>query len=197
MPVIPYLPENGIRYARAFALHEQVPEADRLFYYSESDNCTNFISQCVWAAYGGWLPYGQTAENAARIRAGFRMVTGIWFGSQWHIGSTRWCRVEEFHTYVISSKTRGPAARMTVSGTFDTVAPSALQRGDVMQLVVAPYAPNRFGHGLYVTETGASWDEVRVCCQSYDRLDAPVSEFALYPEVYTRLRALRFSEASF
>lgn len=192
MPMIPYTPDNGVWYARTFALHEQVPEAKQLFYYSPGDNCTNFISQCVWAAYGGWLPDAQTAENAARIRADVRMVTGVWYGSRWHIGSTRWCRVEEFYTYVTSAKSRGPAARMIALGTFETVNPAILQRGDVVQLVVSTYVPDRFGHGLYVTEPGRTWDEVSICCQSYDRLDAPMTEFSLYPEIYTRLRVLRF-----
>lgn len=190
--MIPYIPEMGVRYARTFALHEQVPETEQLFYYGIEDNCTNFISQCVWAAYGGWLPEGSTAENAARIRADVRMVTGIWYGSRWHIGSTHWCRVEEFASYVTSAKPRGPSAFLVVSGTFDTVDPAVLRVGDVVQMVVAAYMPNRFGHGLYVTQAGASWDTVQICCQSYDRRDAPMTEFAAYPEMYTRMRVLRF-----
>lgn len=195
MPMAPYLPENGVQYARGFALHEQVPEGDRLFYYSPGDNCTNFISQCVWAAYGGWLSYAPTAVNASRIRQDVRMVGGVWYGSYWHIGSVRWCRVEEFYTYVTAVKARGPVAAQIAAGTFDTVDPSVLRRGDVVQMVVATYVPDRFGHGLYVTEPGTGWDDVRVCCQSYDRLDAPMAEFARYPDIYTRLRVLRFSPA--
>ena len=197
MESVRYEPENGIRYARAFALHAQVPETERLFYYSPEDNCTNFISQCVWAAYGGWLPGGGAAENAARVRADLRMVKSVWFGSLRDIGSLRWCRVEAFFDYVTAAKAVGPSARAVVSGTFDTVPASLLRRGDVVQLVVSTYAPERFGHGLYVTEEGNTWDDVRICCQSYDRLDAPATVFALFPQIYTRLRVLRFVQAVF
>lgn len=192
MPTVSYNAGAGVAYARRFALHQLVPETERLFYYSDGDNCTNFISQCVWAAYGGWLPDGMTAQNTARILADVRMVTGVWYGSRRHIGSTRWCRVEEFYTYVTSVKPRGPSAWLVTSGTFETVAPSVLQVGDVVQLVVAPYAPYRFGHSLYITQEGTVWDEVLICCQSYDRLDAPMTEFSAYPDVYTKMRVLRF-----
>lgn len=192
LPVVPYIPMMGVQYARRFALHAWVPETEQLFYYSLEDNCTNYISQCVWAAYGGWLPEGSTAENAARIRADVQMVTGVWYGSRWHIGSTRWCRVEEFYSYVTRPKPKGPVAWQVASGTFDTVDPSVLRVGDVVQLVVATYRPDRFGHGLYVTQAGRSWDTVQICCQSYDRLDAPMTAFAQYPNIYTQMRVLRF-----
>ena len=191
-----YKAEDGVRYARAFALHAMVPEAERLFYYSSGDNCTNFISQCVWAAYGGWLSYAPTAVNASRIRQNVRMVSNVWYGSFWHVGSPDWCRVEAFYTDVTAAKGNGPAARQIAAGTFDTVDPGILRRGDVVQLVVRTYVPDRFGHGLYVTEPGEDWETVRICCQSYDRLDASASEFSQYPSIYTRLRVLRFFPAA-
>lgn len=200
MPWVSYLPQAGADYARAFALHALVPEAQRLFYYSQGDNCTNFISQCVWAAYGGWLPdfsEAGTAQNRARIRADFRMTSGVWFGSFWHVGSPKWCRVEEFYAYVTAAKQAGPAATRIVDGTFETVSPSLLRVGDVVQLVVTPYTPDRFGHNLYVTQAGVSWDDVLICCQSYDRLDSPLTEFAAQPDIYPRLRVLRFRAAFF
>jgi hypothetical protein len=48
-------PQNGIAYARMYALYAFVPEAKRLFYYDSGTDCANFASQCIWAAYGGWV----------------------------------------------------------------------------------------------------------------------------------------------
>lgn len=200
MPFVPYGAAEGVVYARTFALHQLVPADERLFFYSLADNCTNFISQCVWAAYGGWLPEispAATAENAARIRRDFRMARGVWFGSAAHIGSPDWCRVEAFYDYVTAPKRNGPAAAQVTAGTFEEVPPAALRVGDVVQMVVTPYAPERFGHGLFVTQAGARWADVLICCQSYDRLDSSMEEFSAQPAVYPRLRVLRFAPAVF
>ena len=45
--------------------------------------------------------------------------------------------------------------------------------GDVLQLVVRSYIPGQYGHSLYVTKSGRTWDDILICCHSYDRLDEP------------------------
>lgn len=195
-----YNPAAGILYAQSYALYDGLPEDLRLFYYSEGDDCTNFISQCVWAAYGGWLPgYTQAAvsENRARILRDVRQVKSIWFGSASHVGSLKWCRVEDFYSYATREKEQGPAARKIAEGDFASVDPSALLPGDVVQLVVTTYTPDRYGHGLYVTRAGATWDDVLICCHTYNRLNEPMTQFAQAPQIYPTLRVLRFSPAAF
>ena len=196
-----YIPRNGVYYAQSFALIEGLPESQRLFFYDPGDDCTNFISQCVWAAYGGWLP-GFTeeavAKNAQRILSDTRQVKGAWFGSKKHIGSNRWCRVEEFYSYVTTrGRPAGPVAQLLADGDFNSVNPAIIRPGDVIQLVVTTYTPERFGHGLYVTAGAGDWANVRICCHTYNRLNAPMTEFSSYPDIYTRLRVLRFSPATF
>lgn len=200
MPYFPYDSGAGIRYARQYALMDTVPENERLFFYDPNDDCTNFISQCVWAAYGGWVPGSGDAAvvlNAPRIRQDVRQVPGVWFGSRSHIGSTRWCRVEEFYSFATARKPTGPAAVRISDGDFRSVDPRLIRAGDVVQLVVASYAPGRFGHGLYITQAGDGWDGVRICCHTYNRRDTPMSEFASQPAVYPRLRVLRFGPGAF
>ena len=192
---------QGSMYAQAYALYKEVPAAQRLFYYSESDDCTNFISQCVWASYGGFVNGvdDQTvAINSKRIKSDVRQVKGIWFGSQSYIGSNKWCRVEEFFKYVTDkSKGLGPTAELVAEGSFWSVDPRLIKRGDVIQMVVTTYTPDRYGHGLYVTKAGSTWDEVLICCHLYDRLNEQMMWFAQYPQIYEKMRILRFLPSKF
>lgn len=196
-----YNPQAGRIYAQAFALHDNLPPQQQLFYYADGEDCTNFISQCVWAAYGGWVPgfsENTVAKNALRIRTDVRQVKGVWYGSKNNIGANRWCRVEEFFRYTTDTrKVYGPMARQVAEGNFDTVDPSVIELGDVVQLVVTTYTPDRFGHGLYVTRGGPSWDDVLICCHTEDRLDEPMSWFWQFPDIYTKMRVLRFEKAAF
>ncbi len=196
-----YDPVRGIAYARQYAEYFRVSESHRLFFYDQNgSDCTNFCSQCVWAAYGGWIPgidLTTVAENKENIKKGVRMAPSVWYGSLLFSGSNKWCRVVEFHDYALALKDFGPKAYQVFEGSWHNIKPSLIQEGDIIQMIVASYAPYRYGHCLYVTQRGASFDEVRICCHSYNRLDAPLSEFSNFPEQYTRIRVMRFMAASF
>ena len=197
----PYNKNIGVSYARGYAKYFEVPEELRLFYYdSNGVDCTNFCSQCVWASYGGWIPgfnEKSAAENKERIKKTIRMAPFIWYGSMFFSGSNKWCRVVELYDYAISPKTFGPKAVKIYEGGWQELNPSIIFEGDVIQLVVASYTPYRYGHCLYVTQKGNSLDNILICCHSYDRKDSPLSEFSDDPLQYTKLRVLRFKEASF
>lgn len=198
--VFSYHPKNGTAYARAYALYGRVPEQSRLFYYDSGNDCANFVSQCVWAAYGGWIEGFSPKDieaNTTRIRSHIRMAPFIWYGSGTFSGSNKWCRVTEFYDYALSSKKAGPQAVLIAEGDWKNVSPGIIREGDVVQLVVQSYIPGRFGHSLYVTKAGRSWDDILICCHSYDRLDEPLSSFAMQPEQYSRLRVMRFKSAYF
>jgi hypothetical protein len=196
-----YDPQAGRLYAQTYALSENIPENQRLFYYADGEDCTNFISQCVWATYGGWIPGfsdNAVARNAERIRSDIRQVRGVWYGSRQNIGSNRWCRVEEFFRYATDrNKPVGPAASLIAEGDWNSVDPALIKTGDVVQLVVTTYTPDRFGHGLFVTRAGAAWDDTLICCHTDDRLNEPMGWFAQFPDIYPRMRVLRFAEARF
>ncbi len=196
-----YNPKLGSIYAQTFALHDFVPPEQQLFYYAQGDDCTNFISQCIWAGYGGWVPgFSEAAvtNNTARIRGDVMQTKGVWYGSKNNIGSNRWCRVEELFRYVTEErKSQGPLARQIATGGWGDVNPGMIQKGDVVQLVVTTYVPDRFGHGLYVVQSGETWDDILICCHSDDRLGEPMGWFAQFPNIYTKMRVLRFSAATF
>ncbi|HBR03466.1 MAG TPA: hypothetical protein DD738_12745 [Ruminiclostridium sp.] len=190
----------GAEYARTYADYFRMPETKRLFFYDQNgSDCTNFCSQCVWAAYGGWIPgtaEKTVAENKERIIKMIRMSFS-WYGSLFFSGSNKWCRVVEFYDYCVAPKNAGPSAVKIYEGDWSNIDPSMIQAGDIIQMVVPAYTPYRYGHCLYVTEGGRSFDEVKICCHSADRLDAPLSEFSSFPEHYTRLRMMRFKPSEF
>lgn len=202
MPIeAPYQPALGSMYAQSYALSDNLPENQRLFYYDRGEDCTNYISQCVWAAYGGWIP-GFTPvivqKNEERILQDYRQVGGVWYGSRRNIGSNRWCRVEEFFTFVTDhKKTLGPRAAVIAEGGWNEVNPAGILTGDVIQMIVMDYKPNRYGHSLFVTREGQSWDDLLICCHTDDRLNEPMGWFAQFPQVYSRIRVLRFESGMF
>jgi hypothetical protein len=199
--IFSYNVNQGSMYAQTYALYTLVPEEEKLFFYGDSDDCTNFISQCVWASYGGWLAGTdeQTVDdNAKRIKSDIRQVKDIWFGSASNMGANKWCRVEEFYRYVTDkSKWVGPTAELITEGSFWSIDPRIIKKGDVIQMVVTTYTPDRYGHGLYVTQAGSTWADVLICCHSYDRLNEPMMWFAEHPKVYEKMRIIRFNPSRF
>lgn len=196
-----YNATRGIEYARLYADYFKLDDGKRLFFYdSNGSDCTNFCSQCIWAAYGGWISGMDDktiAENKDRIRKHVQMAPFIWYGSLSFSGSNRWCRVVEFYDYALSSKVNGPMATGVFEGEWQNFDPSIVREGDIIQLIVKSYAPYRYGHCLYVTEKGNTFDEIKICCHSYDRRDGRLSEFSSFPEEYTKLRIMRFKESKF
>ena len=194
-----YNAERGVEYARAYADYYRVSEDKRLFFYGIND-CTNFCSQCVWAAYGGWLPGfddKKIEENKKRINSNIRMVPYIWYGSRYFSGSNKWCSVEEFYEYSVSMKSNGPMAYKIYEGDWISFDPAMVKEGDVIQMVIKSYAPYRYGHCLYVTQRGSTTKQIKICCHTYDRLDTPLSEFSDQPGEYIKLRVIRFKDAYF
>lgn len=196
-----YNPVKGAIYAQAFALFDNVPDDEKLFYYAKDINCTNFISQCIWASYGGWkmgFDEKTVEENRIRIRKDIRQVKGIWYGSANNIGSNRWCRVVDFFDYVVDNlKNMGPMAELIDEGTFETIDPKTIQLGDVIQMVVTSYTKDRYGHAVYVTGEGETYDDILICCNSDDRLNEPLSWFAQFENIYSKIRIIRFKNAIF
>lgn len=196
-----YDEEKGVLYARLYADYFNLSDDKKLFFYdSNGSDCTNFCSQCVWAAYGGWIPGIEDSiviENKERIKKQIRMIPSIWYGSLFFSGSNKWCRVVEFYNYSLAAKNSGPSAYKIFEGDWQSFNSSSVKEGDIIQLVVKTYIPYQYGHCLYVTQKGGSNDEIKICCHSYDRLDAQLSVFSNYPDIYTRLRVIRFKSADF
>jgi len=196
-----YNPQLGSLYAQTYALYYRLPEWQRLFYYEPQGNdCANFASQCIWAAYGGWIPGmdEQTiSQNRQRILQNVRQVGGVWHGSASNMGTLIWQRVNDLYSYIVTNRGFGPAGDLVAEGDWASIDPVAIKQGDLVQMVVTTYSGSGYGHSLFVTKPGTVWSDVFICSHSRDRLNTPMSEFASNPAVYPRLRVIRMREARF
>lgn len=135
---------SAVRYARRWALSRN--PAYYNFEYLGGD-CTNFISQCVYAGAGvmNYTPvYG-------------------WFYNSLNDRTASWSGVEYFYNFLVTNTSVGPYAH--VVGQNDVVA------GDVIQL---GRADGSFYHTLIVLTTEP---EILVAAHTYDALDRPLSTY--------------------
>lgn len=81
-------------------------------------DCTNFICQCVWAAYGGTDGYTLTSPEDIlalknRVENMYRQ-TPIWYGRSYNsfkaFGSLSFIRVQELWNYLVNNDSSGPRA---------------------------------------------------------------------------------------
>lgn len=136
-----YSYSKGVAYASAYA---ESSTSSRLFYTTGSD-CTNFVSQCVWAAYGGYVN-GDLSKTKGNIRNKVRM-TSTWFAGTGG-GASNWESVSSFYNYTTSSKSTGPEGTGYNNNKFASSLTS-IQIGDVIQVKRSGSAT--YGHSVYVT----------------------------------------------
>ena len=165
-----YHVENGVEYALRFA---EAPVADRFFYTTESD-CTNFVSQCVWAGYGGYVK-----DNALQVEKNIRRKLGMtaqWFGNSGG-GTPPWESVDRFCLYMKSSK----AKVYNENSLVIEVDPNDIKVGDVLQFRRNASGP--YTHSVYVTEnlgTG-EFSGIFVCQHSTDWKNRNLEDLILSP----------------
>ncbi|HHX72624.1 MAG TPA: amidase domain-containing protein [Clostridiales bacterium] len=122
MPVVPYRRQDAVAYALQWALSYNPA------YYNFSNlggDCTNFISQCVFAGAG--------VMN-------FTPNTG-WYFLSLNNRAPAWTGVEEFYRFMTTNRGAGPFA--------EAVPLYKVEPGDVFQL---NFNRPRFGHSLLVCE---------------------------------------------
>jgi hypothetical protein len=141
----PYRFEKAVAYAEQWALGRNPAYAD----FSElGGDCTNFVSQCVFAGSGvmnptpeiGWYYYGLERRSAS------------------------WAGVEYFYDFMIRNQGVGPYA---VAVPLMNVKP-----GDVIQLGNS----ERFYHSLFVL--GRTYREVYVAAHTQDALWRELSSYS-------------------
>ncbi len=148
----------AVAYARAWALGR-----NPIFYDFDAlgGDCTNFISQCVYAGAGvmnytpvfGW--YYRTPEDR----------TASWTG------------VAYFYDFMTENLTAGPYA--------SEVSEQGIVPGDVIQL---GRENGTFYHTLIVTETSP---EILICAHSDDALDRPLSTYRFARARFLHIEGVR------
>jgi hypothetical protein len=101
-------PQKAIAYADLYAL------SNSPYFYVADNDCTNFVSQAVWAGYGGWVS-GDASTNASHVSSHYRMYyTGgsNWYANDWFGnlggGSSAWENVSGHWHFVTNNSGYGP-----------------------------------------------------------------------------------------
>ncbi len=126
-------------------------------------DCTNFVSQCVWAGYGGTngytLPTTPTHNNATitalrnRVANNYRM-TSAWYGRNYDSSNTndppaKWCGVVEFYNHVTGNSGNGPKGTGYNNGNpASDLGDRYIQRGNVIQKYSTSLG--RYSHSVMV-----------------------------------------------
>lgn len=119
-------------------------------------DCTNFICQCVWAAYGGINGYSLSEpEDIRALRNRVEHMcrqTPIWYGLPYNsleeFASLPFIRVEEFWDYAINNNNSGPRANGYNDGKHWTELNVNVEQGDVIQFFQEN--ANRYAHSVIV-----------------------------------------------
>lgn len=140
-----YNRENAVKYALKWALGRNPT------YYNYDylgGDCTNFISQCLYAGipqmnYRGFGWYYINGNNK----------------------SPSWTGVKYLYEFLINNKFEGPRGK--------EIAKEELEVGDIIQL---SFSQNIYGHTLIVTniENG----EIRICAHTIDSKNRPLNTYS-------------------
>jgi len=185
----------GVQYARRFA----VSYPSTRFFYTTGNDCTNFVSQCVWAAYGGYVD-GNDTQTRSNISNGVRMISGSWYAGLGG-GSSNWENSLNFWTYTTSSKSYGPyGIGLNNNSPYYNLAPSTIGRGDVLQIKTG--SAGSYDHSMFVTHTleelPTQYSNISVSYHSQDAMDVNLWSIILaYGQNNCFLREIFFAQAQF
>ncbi len=155
---VPYRREDAVRYARTWAFARNPAY---LNFDPYGGDCTNFISQCVYAG-GGVMNYTKD--------------TG-WYYRSPEDRAAAWTGVEYLYTFLVNKRGGGPWGH--------PVAVTHVEPGDIVQLA---FEEQRFGHSLLITQTGVIPDmsNILICAHTYDSYDRPLDSYE-----YLKIRYLK------
>jgi len=151
---------------------------DGYFTYDPGGNCQNFVSQCVWAGYGG--PTAGSGDITQNILNDVRMVPGSsgWYGclNGYANNCSAWISVNSFWNYATANKEKGPRATgYNDEGLYTGIAADDIPEGSVLQLRngLRPNNDGKYQHSVICTEvksdvTSNMYSKVRVCSNTSD-----------------------------
>ena len=197
-----YKASNGAEYARRFG-SSGTPGS--WFYTATNNDCTNFVSQSVWAAYGGYVP-GKDSSSKQNIANKVRMVPNVWQAGTGG-GTPNWESVDRFWNYAVSSKSAGPKATgYNNNATYGKLSATSIRVGDVLQLRRSSRTDKPYEHSVYVSlvlqgppnKGQTYWDLIYVSYHSSNHSSMKLSDLiASFGGTACNLRRLAFSTATF
>lgn len=158
-------PANPLNGSAIQAYAQKWAESFNSAYVTQSPDCTNFASQCLYA--GGLGMEYNTADKTAN---GYVDTTSRWFyfsneTSSEYSASTSWVRVVDLYTYL--------SPDYAVFETSDGATMSKyLNKGFLLQ---GKHTIGAYGHSVIVTKNSSG--DLLYCGHSNSRLDEPISTF--------------------
>lgn len=147
--ILPYNANTAIAYARKWSLFRNPMYLD---FTQLGGDCTNFISQCLFA--------GSHIMN-------FTPITG-WYYKNGDDRSASWTGVKFLHKFLTTNKGPGPFGKEV--GMDKIVPGDVIQFGDEVK---------GFHHSLLVLETvpNPTYDDILIATHSYDAINRPLSSY--------------------
>lgn len=194
--------ERGRRYADLYYTKGGLNSCFKDF-GGEGGDCTNWVSQCVWAGYGGWADGDSVATMTQNINDRKRMQSSSnlanWFGHKIGAGDA-WANVSDFWDLVTSNPSIGPKGtghydekKWSTSGMKST----EIVTGQVLQ--VRKGNSGKYEHSVFVSGgTNDSFANIKITQHSpYNRimLDELIDSWGGSTSCY--MRQLKFSSANF
>ena len=147
-------------------------------------DCTNFVSQCLWAGYGGTSGYSLSNTEAlkARVSANYRQ-TSDWYGRNYDSSSQYatgpFMRVVELWSHATGNTGDGPRATGYNNNNVWTSLSVVPRTGDVLQFYSS--SAGRYNHSVIVSTTSSPslsnmLDRIWVCQHSDDYVNRPLRE---------------------
>ena len=189
-------------------------EHENYIFKRASQDCTNFVSQCIWAGYGGadgyTIPKSPNPTNPTcialkkRVKEDYRMIKGVWYGRNYDSSAgdppAAWCGVLEFYDYVTTNTGNGPKATGYNNNKPYSSLSTNIKMGDVLQFYSD--SANRYRHSvIVVTETTyapANADKIKVAQHTPDNSAILLkNKLDSYNDKATKVRLLRFKSATF
>lgn len=169
--------DAAVNYATTFGNITQ----NYIFKRMDAD-CTNFVSQCLWAGYGGTSGYSLSNTEAlkARVAANYRQ-TSDWYGRNYDSSSQYaagpFMRVVELWSHATGNTGNGPRATGYNNNNVWTSLSVVPRTGDVLQFY--SFSKNRYNHSVIVSSTNNPslsnmLDRVWVCQHSGDYVNRPL-----------------------
>lgn len=182
---------RGVQYARTYGSN---PNGN--FYSASTADCTNFVSQCVWAAYGGWSSTMSNTDMINNISNKVRMVSGVWQGGSGG-GTANWESVNSFWSYVTGNAGNGPKATGYNNGGWYTgVLPIDISSGDILQFSTDG---SSYYHSVYVVSvpggSNPSYDLIYVAQHTANYSSRKLTELIGTSGRY--MRQMRFHAGTF
>ncbi len=179
------LRSTSVSFSRSAAVDYATTFGDKyqnyIFKRMDAD-CTNFVSQCLWAGYGGASGYSLSNTEAlkARVAANYRQ-TSDWYGRNYDSSSQYaagpFMRVVELWSHATGNTGNGPRATGYNNNNVWTSLSVVPRTGDVLQFY--SFSKNRYNHSVIVSSTNNPslsnmLDRVWVCQHSGDYVNRPL-----------------------